>query len=299
MKKATVLVVDGHNAIWRGFYAINGYTGQKEVMTNNDGNDTSAIKGFINIFMSDVQKTKATHSAVVFDREGKTRHHELYSEYKANREHSELSQKLNSQIPTVRLLLKAMGVTVYGKVGIEGDDITGSIAYQVSQAGHNAVIASNDKDFAALVNARVKLLWPKSKTLAGEAEVEEKFKVPPSQMVDYLSLLGDKVDNVPGIPGIGPKTAADLLRKYGSIPNIYKHLADLTPKKRETFEENKEQCKIARKLIKLDVNAVEVSLQKLVFKEPDFDAIKRICRDLEFKQTYQQILAFLEKRGFK
>lgn len=295
----TVLVVDGHNAVWRGFYAINGYTGQKEVMTSNDGNDTSAIKGFVNIFMSDVRKSKATHSAVVFDKLGETRHHEIYPEYKANREQSETSERVSSQIPTVRLLLKAMGVKVYGKRGIEGDDISGSIAYQMAQAGNNVVISSNDKDFAALVSSKVKLLWPKADKLAGAEEVEEKFGVPPSQMVDYLALLGDKVDNVPGMPGIGGKTAVELLKKYGSIPNIYKHLSELTPKKRETFLENKEQCKISRKLITLDVNAVTVDLKKLEFQEPDFDEIRHICRELQFDQTYGQILKFLEQRGFK
>ena len=299
MSKATVLVVDGHNMLWRGFYAINGYAGDKELLTNSDGNDTSAIKGFINIFMSDVRKSGATHSAVVFDRRGETRHHEIYPEYKANREHSELSECLSSQIPTLRLLLKAMGIRVYGKIGIEGDDITGSIAYQIAKAGHRAVISSNDKDFAALVNPRVKLLWPKAQSLAGEEQVIEKFGVKPSQMVDYLSLLGDKVDNVPGIPRVGVKTAVKLLTEYGSIKGIYKNLDKLTPALRKAFEENKEWCKIAQQLITLDTEAVKVKLERLEFSQPDFDEVRKLCRDLDFKQTYKQIVAFLEQRGYK
>lgn len=289
--KPVVLVVDGHNMLYRGYYAV-----KFDKSTAKVDSPTNAIKGFINIFMSDMKKVGATHACVVFDRRGKNFRHELYPEYKANRPKPEVD--LHPQIkPTVKLL-RAMGVKVYGIKGEEGDDVTATVAVKMACQGARVIVDSKDKDFAVLVkDGSIELLQPKAKEPLDEEGVFETYGVRPKHMTEYLMLLGDGVDNIPGVNKCGPKTAAKWLNEYGSIKRLLRHTDDLTPVLRQNLLEAREHFELTRKLIELRLNVdVHPTYEKLKMGEHDMKKIEKICRALAFTATLEQIKAFLGRQ---
>lgn len=281
----TLMVVDGMNMLFRGYYA----TAYADKMKNADGNPTNAIKGFINILLADIDKHKPTHCAVVFDRPGKTFRHKLYPEYKANRTDEDgAGAEIKSQIPALRKLLIASGIPVFGYRNIEGDDVVGTIAKALTKDVKRVIIVSRDKDFAQLVDKRILLDIPKE-GLCDSQGVVQKWGVKPSQIIDYLCLVGDSIDNIPGVRLIGAKTAAQLLSEYGSLANIYKNINKLTPSKRKNLQDAKDWLSISKQLVTIDTEAIEVSLEDTEFRGIDHDALESICRDLAFHQTLNLI----------
>lgn len=291
VERPVVLVVDGHNMIYRGYYAVKFDKSNAKV-----DSPTNAIKGFINIFMSDMKKVGATHACVVFDRRGKNFRHELYPEYKANRPKPEVD--LHPQIRPLVKLLRAMGVKVYGVRGEEGDDVTATVAVKMATQGARVVIDSKDKDFAVLVkDGSIELLQPKAPKPIGEEGVFEQYGVYPKHMTEYLMLLGDGVDNIPGVEKCGPKTAAKWLNEYGSIKEVKRNIDDLTPKMRENFLEAYKRFGLTRKLIELKmVDSVNPTYDKLKMGDHDMREIEKICRTLAFESTVEQIKAFLGRQ---
>ena len=274
--------------LYRGYYAIMFDKTKAKVDT-----PTNAIKGFINIFMSDMKKVGATHACVVFDRRGKNFRHELFPEYKATRPKPEVD--LHPQIKPLVKLLKAMGVKVYGVKGEEGDDVTATVAVKMATQGARVIIDSKDKDFAVLVkDGSVEMLLPKAAEPIGEDGIFEQYGVYPKHMTEYLMLLGDKVDNIPGVDKCGPKTAAKWLNEYGSIDEIKRNVDDLTPKLRENFLAAYKRFELTRKLIELKVvGAVRPTYDKLKMGDHDMRAVEKICRTLAFEATEHQIKNFL------
>lgn len=288
-KTKTLLVTDGMNYLHRGYWAIN-YN-----MTNKDGNPTAAIRGFISILLADLVFVKATHCAVVFDRPGKNFRHRLYPEYKANREtdDDEDSIDLHSQIRPLRMLLKAMGIPVFGRKGEEGDDLIGSLAVTASELDPKlqVYIGSNDKDFASLVNKDIHLLQPQKEILDIQG-VKDKWGVKPSQMIEYLMLLGDKVDNIPGVFRVGPKTAAGILTEHKRIKNWIP--TKKTPALQKNLDAVVDFFPTSRKLITIKTDCFpDLDVRKLRIKDYDEDEIERICDDLDFSTTKKQILKSL------
>lgn len=288
--KATLLVVDALNVLHRGFYVT-------PPMSNKAGVPTNALRGFLNILLADLKFVGATHAAVVFDRPGKNFRHELYPEYKATRgeDDGDTSKDIRSNIPMLRKLLHAMGIKTFGKRGIEGDDMIGSLGYRMSKKGAMVYIASNDKDFGALVSPTLHLLKPKQLILDEEGIVKT-YGVRPDQMVDYLMMLGDTVDNIPGINKVGPKTAAKWLAKHGTLKAACRN-EKFTPKMRENVERARPLFQMTRKLITLDLTRLaNVKLADLVIGGPS-PSLKPLCDELEFHSTYKTIMSTLKTLG--
>ena len=288
-KQNVLLVVDGLNYLHRGFWAIN------YKMTNQDGNPTSAIRGFISIILADLVHIGATHCAVVFDRPGKNFRHRLYPDYKGTRQEDEQTKELHAQIYPLKKLLNAMGIKVYGIPCKEGDDLIGSLAVTCSEDDPDAqvYIGSRDKDFASLVTDRIHLLHPQKEILDADG-VFEKWGVPPSKMVEYLMLLGDGVDNIPGVHKIGPKTAAKILNTHGSIKKWLP--TKKTPAMHKNVEAVRDFFPMSKKLITIRTDFFpRMRLDKVAIKPYDDEALDRICTDLDFRSTYKQIKTMLDK----
>lgn len=290
-KRKTLLVVDGLNYLHRGYWAVG--AGLK----NKDGNPTAAIKGFMNIIMADLAFLEATHCGVVFDRPGGNFRYDLYPEYKATREESEDSKLLRAQIKPTKLILNALGIKVFGIRGQEGDDLIGSLAVSANADNPKAdiYIGSNDKDFASLVNRRISLLRPQKEVLDAQG-VFEKWGVRPDQMVEYLMLLGDGVDNIPGVNKVGPVTAAKILGEHGTIK------AWLPTKKTPALQKNVNAVKkffpTSRKLITIKTDCFpDMTLDKLRLRDFDEDALAAICDELDFKTTFKQLRTLRKRLG--
>jgi DNA polymerase-1 len=217
---ARILIVDGHGYAYRAFYAIRG-------LSSPAGRPTNAIFGFIKMLARMRAAVKPTHGLVVWDGGLSAERRAALPEYKAQR--PDMPADLTPQLDEIGRYLAAAGIAAFCGVGIEADDYIATVARAASRAGWEVVIASADKDFMQLVAPGVGLLNPndKSETVWTAEQVRAKTGVEPDQVVDWLSLLGDSVDNIPGVPGVGTKTAAELLRQFGSVSELYRRLADV------------------------------------------------------------------------
>ena len=213
-----LILVDGSSYLYRAYHAL-------PPLTNSKGKPTGAVKGVINM-MRRLQKDypDSTH-VVVFDAKGKTFRDEIYTEYKANR--PPMPDDLREQIAPIHQIIEAMGMPMLIIDGVEADDVIGTLAVQATAAKQPVVISTGDKDIAQLVNEHITLINTMNNSAMDRAGVIEKFGIPPELIIDYLALLGDKSDNIPGVPGVGEKTALGLLQGLGSLDDIYANLDDV------------------------------------------------------------------------
>eukprot|EP01093_Parvamoeba_rugata_P007432 TRINITY_DN21976_c0_g1_i2.p1 TRINITY_DN21976_c0_g1~~TRINITY_DN21976_c0_g1_i2.p1 ORF type:complete len:231 (+),score=31.77 TRINITY_DN21976_c0_g1_i2:113-805(+) len=205
------ILVDGSSYLFRAFHGM-------PPLTNSKGQDTGAIYGVINMLRSLIKQFSPTHMAVVFDAKGKTFRDDIYSEYKANR--PSMPEELRSQIEPLHKIIRAMGLPIIVESGVEADDVIGTLADQASKLGIPTLISTGDKDMAQLVNEHVTLINTMNNHVMDPQGVVEKFGIPPELVIDFLALKGDKVDNIPGVPGVGDKSALGLLQGIGSINDI-------------------------------------------------------------------------------
>ncbi len=205
------ILVDGSSYLFRAFHAL-------PPLTNSQGEPTGAVVGVVNMLRKLLDEYAPEHMAVVFDAPGPTFRDEIYSEYKANR--PPMPDELRVQISPLHEIVRAMGLPLLAVPGVEADDVIGTLAVQADRAGMPTLISTGDKDMAQLVNERITLINTMSDTVMGPDGVVEKFGVKPEQIIDYLALVGDTVDNVPGVPKCGPKTAAKWLGEYGDLDSI-------------------------------------------------------------------------------
>ena len=265
-------------------------------MTSN-GQPTGAVKGVLNMLKRLMKDYPDSPMAVVFDAPGKTFRDELYSDYKAHR--PPMPDDLRSQIEPLHACVKALGLPLLCIEGVEADDVIGTLAHQATQAGRDAVISTGDKDMAQLVNGHITLVNTMKEETLDEAGVEEKFGLPPALIIDFLALMGDKVDNIPGVPGVGEKTAIGLLQGMGGgLDTIYGDLERVTtlgfrgaktlPKK---LEEHREQAFLSYQLatIKTDCD-LPVGLDDLDIAHPDREALVELYKQMEFKQWLAELL---------
>lgn len=222
-----LLLVDGHAYAYRAFHAIRS-------LNSPDGKPTNAIFGFIKMLQKMVGTLKPTHVLVLWDAGLAVERSSALPDYKANR--APTPEALDEQFPQIENWLDAAGYVQFQEEGTEADDWIGTYARRAEAAGWNVVIASSDKDFLQLVNERIGILNPndKSEKIWSPADVETKTGVTPAQVADWLSLIGDTVDNIPGVPGVGPKTATELLRKYSSIDGLYRRLTEIKSESQRT-----------------------------------------------------------------
>ncbi|MDF1762401.1 MAG: DNA polymerase I, partial [Oleibacter sp.] len=277
-----VILVDGSSYLFRAFHAI-------PLLTNSKGLHTNAIKGVISMVKRLAKDYPESQLVVIFDAKGKTFRNEIYAEYKAHR--PPMPDELREQIEPIHKIIRAMGLPLLIIDGVEADDVIGTLAAQAIQHKQDVIVSTGDKDMAQLVNEHVALINTMTDTFMDIEGVKTKFGVPPEHIIDYLALMGDKVDNIPGVPKVGEKTAVGLVAGLGSLEDIYANLdkvatldfrgaKTLAPK----LEEHKEQAFLSKKLatIKCDVE-LEFGLTEIKSPDTDKATLLGLFRDLEFK----------------
>ena len=282
-----LFLVDGSGYIFRAYHALPPLT------RKSDGLPVGAVAGFCNMLYKLIEDTKdefePTHLAVIFDASSKTFRNDIYPEYKANR--LEPPEDLRPQFALVRDATRAFGVPSIEMLGFEADDLIATYARLAADTGARVTIVSSDKDLMQLVNDRVDMLdTMKLKTIARE-QVIEKFGVPPEKVVDVQALAGDSTDNVPGVPGIGIKTAAQLIEEYGDLETLLARAGEIKQnKRRENLIEFAEQARISRRLVELDNNVpVDVDLDTMGVRDPDPETLIGFCKDMEFSTLTRRV----------
>lgn len=292
MNEKKLYLLDAFALIYRGYFALN--ANSKFTPINSKGFDTSAILGFTNTLMEVLQKQKPTHIAVVFDTAAPTQRHEEFTDYKANRE--EMPDVIRDSIPWIKEIVKAFKIPVIESDGFEADDVIGTLAKKAEQKGFKTFMMTPDKDFGQLVSENIFIYKPgrfgNEAEVLGIKEVCEKFEVEnPSQVIDILGLWGDAVDNIPGIPGVGEKTAKQLIKQFGSVENMLQNTTELKGKLKEKVESHREQAILSKKLATIITDApVELKEEELILEEPDKEKILELFSELEFRTLAKRIL---------
>jgi DNA polymerase I len=279
-------LIDGSAYIFRAYHAL-------PPLTRADGLPVGAVAGFSSILWNEITKDRssgaATHIAVIFDHSSKTFRNDIYPAYKANR--PEPPEDLRPQFPLTRDATRAFNVACIELPGYEADDIIATLANRAADAGGSCTIISSDKDLMQLIRPGIDMLDPMKNRPIGPDEVMEKFGVTPDRVVDVQSLAGDSVDNVPGAPGIGLKTAALLINEYGSLEELLARASEIKqPKRREALEENADLIRVSKRLVTLDGNApVTVALEELEVRKPDAETLMKFLTEMEFRSLSRRV----------
>ena len=287
MKK--LVLIDGNSIMNRAFYGIMG----SKMLTTKDGKYTNAVYGFLAIMFKILDDIKPEYLAVAFDLKGPTARHELYKEYKANR-HG-MPEELAEQMPVIKDVLRAMNIDIIEKQGFEGDDILGTLAKYGEKQGLDVVILSGDRDTFQLASDHITIRIPRTK--GGKTETEdynrakvlEEYGLEPEQLIEVKALQGDTSDNIPGVPGIGPKTAVSLIQRYNTVEELYRKVEagedDLKGKQRENIVNNKEMAELSRKLGEINTNVpIEDTLEQIKLEEWDKPKVLELFEELRFNR---------------
>tara|TARA_Y100001970_G_scaffold257381_1_gene336017 strand:- start:3591 stop:6356 length:2766 start_codon:yes stop_codon:yes gene_type:complete len=286
-------LVDGSGYIFRAYYAL------PPLSRKSDGLPTGAVSGFCSMLFklledarSDDSKNKPSHFAVIFDSARKNFRNEIYSEYKANR--TEAPEDLAPQFEYIRKSVEAFNLPSIELLNYEADDLIATYAKIITNAGAKVTIISSDKDLMQLVSKEIRLFDPMKSKVIGEKEVIEKFGVKPEQVIDVQSLAGDSSDNIPGVPGIGVKTAAELINKYKTLDNLLKNASEIPQnKRRETLLTNKEKAILSKKLVTLkDDVPIKNDPKEFLIKEIDKEKLYNFLREMEFNRLLSQSISF-------
>jgi len=281
---APVILVDGSSYLYRAFFAS-----QQADLRTADGTPTGAIRVVTSMLKRLLKDYPGSPVAVIFDAKGKTFRDEIYAEYKSHR--PPMPDDLRAQVEPIHAIIRAMGLPLFVEEGVEADDVIGTLARQASESGRAVVISTGDKDMAQLVDEHVTLINTMNDSKMDVAGVEEKFGVPPHLVIDLLALQGDKVDNIPGVPGVGEKTALALLQGIGGIQDLYENLdkipelgfrgAKTMPKK---LEDNREAAELSYLLatIKTDV-PLHIDLHDITLPDPHPEQLLELFKQFEFK----------------
>ncbi|WP_319535912.1 DNA polymerase I [uncultured Vibrio sp.] len=284
-----LILIDGSSYLYRAFHAYPGTMSNGEIPTN-------AVYGVVNMLRSMMRQFASERIAVVFDAKGKTFRDDMYPEYKANR--PPMPDDLRCQIEPLHNVIRAMGLPLICVPGVEADDVIGTLAHQASQQGMPVLISTGDKDMAQLVDDNITLINTMTNVVMDREGVIEKFGIPPELIIDYLALMGDKVDNIPGVPGVGDKTATALLQGIGGLTKLYENLDDIAPlgfrgskTMAKKLVDNKENAMLSYELatIKLDVE-LEETPESLLKAEPSKDELIKLYGQLTFKSWLNELL---------
>ena len=283
-----LFLVDAYALIFRGYYAF-----IKNPRINSKGLDTSAIMGFMNSLLDVIKRERPDHLAVCFDKGGSVDRVEMFEDYKANRQ--ETPEAIKIAVPYIEEILRAMHIPIMVKEGYEADDIIGTLSRQAEKEGFKTYMVTPDKDFAQLVTDHIFMYKPRfggGYDVWGVPEVQEKFAVErPEQVIDFLGMMGDASDNIPGLPGVGEKTAKKFLAQFGSMEELLANTDQLKGKMREKVEASKELGLLSKKLatIMLDV-PVTFDAKDFTLDEPDLERVKELFNELEFRQLLTNFL---------
>jgi len=281
-----VILVDGSSYLFRAFHGL-------PRLVSTKGQDTGAIRGVISMIRKLLADYPDSSIAVVFDAKGKTFRNDLYAEYKANR--PPMPEELRSQIQPIHDIISAMGIPLLVVEGVEADDVIGTLARQAAEKKIDVLISTGDKDMAQLVNDHVTLINTMNNAIADVAGVIEKFGIRPDQIIDYLALMGDTSDNIPGVPKVGPKTAVKWLAEYETLDAVMARADEIKGKVGENLRSSLQHLPLSYELatIKLDVD-LDQRLEDLVPTEPDNEALREMFLEYEFKQWSNEILESTE-----
>ncbi|KMT66222.1 DNA polymerase I [Catenovulum maritimum] len=284
-----LILVDGSSYLFRAFHS-------PPHLTNSKGEPTGAVYGVVNMLRSLITRFNPTQMIVIFDAKGKTFRNDMYAEYKANR--PPMPDELRGQIAPLHKVIKALGLPLISIEGVEADDVIGTIAKNESAKGRHVLISTGDKDMAQLVNPHVTLINTMTDTVLDVEGVKEKFGIPPELIIDYLALMGDKVDNIPGLPGVGEKTALAMLQGIGSIEQLYQDpqkVLELSFRGSKTMPQklidNKDKAELSYQLatIKTDVE-IALSGDEFSISAPDYKLLAELYTELEFKRWLAEVI---------
>lgn len=290
-----LFLLDAFALIYRSYYAF-----IRTPRYNSKGLNTSAILGFTNTLLEILEQEKPTHIAVVFDPEGKTFRHEMYKEYKGQR--PPMPEDIKKAIPYIKELLNGMQIPAISVDGFEADDVIGTLAKKAEKEGYTVYMMTPDKDYAQLVSENIFMYKPKRSgkdvEIMGIKEVLESFGIVKiSQVIDILGLMGDSADNVPGCPGIGPKSATKLVAKYGDIKGLYDHVDELKGKQKENVINNKELVELSRELVVIETNVPNnIDISDFKNKEYKKDLLEPLFSELEFYMIAQKLFGEINEQ---
>jgi DNA polymerase-1 len=282
MEKPTLLVIDGSSYIFRAFFAL-------PPLSNSKGTPTNATLGFTNMLLKVVKEFNPKLLAVVFDAPGPSFRNEVYAAYKANR--PTMPQRLSLQIPYIKRVVEGFNIAILEEEGYEADDVIGTIAEEAVQQGHPVRIVTGDKDLFQLIGEDITVLDTMKNQSFGVVEVRDRFGVEPKQLVDLLALSGDTIDNIPGVPGIGLKTAAGLIQEFGSLENLLKNVQKVSKAKiREKLVMFADQARLSKQLATIDTHVpLAHRLKDFIFSSKTSDTLKEIFKDLEFTKLLREL----------
>ena len=281
MSGADLVLVDGSSYLYRAFHAL-------PSLSNSQGEPTGALHGVLSMINKLVREEPAARLGVVFDAPGKTFRDDLYAEYKANR--PPMPDELRAQVDPLINAVRAMGLPLLRVEGVEADDVIGTLCRQAAEDGLSVLVSTGDKDMAQLVNGSITLVNTMTDSLLDRDGVKRKFDVYPEQIIDYLALVGDSSDNIPGVPKVGPKTAAKWLNQYGSADAIIEHADEIAGKVGESLRENIEQLRLSRELatIRLDID-LPVTLDDLQPGQADVEGLRELYGRFELRTLLRQL----------
>jgi DNA polymerase-1 len=290
----TIYLIDGTAYIHRAYHAIRG-------LTNSQGLPTNAIFGFTRMLIKLIEDRSPEYIGMFFDAKGPTFRHEMYKEYKANR--PPMPEDMAMQIPYIKKITAAFNLPIIEMPGYEADDLIGTLARKAEKEGFNVVMVTGDKDFMQLVTDKTAIWDPMKETTIDQDSIREKFGIEPGQMIDVQGLSGDSADNVPGVPGIGPKTSLELVKKYNSMTALYEKLETIQKKKqRENLETYRDQAFLSRDLVTINTEApVALDLANFKVAAPDDKKLTELYKTLEFRQLQQSVpeQADLSKKDYQ
>lgn len=287
-KPERLFLIDGNAIAYRSYYAF-----IQRPLVNAKGENTSAVYGFVTFLNRILTQESPDHIAVVFDTAARTFRHKAYKEYKATRQ--KMPDDLFSQLAVIKDVVTAYRIPIVEMDGYEADDVIGTLARDAEREGVLSFLVTADKDFMQLVTNKTKMYKPGRQGTDVEivdiAAVERKFGVPPEKVIDVLGLIGDTSDNVPGVPGVGEKTAIPLIQKYGSIENLYKNITAIEQKGlRQKLETNKDLAFLSKELVTIDIKVpLKIDFHSLKASDPDFQRLKTIFAELDFRSLIQNI----------
>ena len=284
-----LFLLDAYALIFRGYYAL-----IKNPRVNSKGQDTSAIMGFVNSLFDVIKREKPDHLAVAFDKGGSSERVEMYEDYKANRD--ETPEAIRIAVPIIQEILKAMHVPCIEIEGVEADDLIGTLAKQAEKEDYQVFMVTPDKDYAQLVSENIFMYKPARMgngiEIWGIPEVQKRFEVErPEQVIDYLGMMGDASDNIPGLPGVGDKTAKKFIKQYGGLEGLLENTDQLKGKMKEKVIENAELGRLSRKLATIMTDCdVKFDAEQYELSQPDADKVQEIFDELEFRRLKDQFI---------
>jgi DNA polymerase-1 len=285
-QKKKLVLIDGHSLAYRAFHAL------PEDMKTSQGELTNAVYGFTSMLLNVLRDEEPTHVAVTFDK-GLTFRHEMYAEYKAHR--AKMPDEMRVQMDRIRQVVETMGIPIFEQEGYEADDLLGTLARQAGERGVDTLIVTGDTDILQLADEHTRVLtsrWRFSDTVIYDAEgVRQKYGLAPSQLADYKGMMGDTSDNIPGVRGVGEKTATKLLQQYDNLEGIYEHLEEVQSRFRSKLETQRDKAFLSRRLgtIKRDA-PVELDLDACRVRSFDRESVMNLFRELEFRSLYERML---------